>query len=64
MRRRDDAYRQGAVWGWLIEPFVSAYLRVHLNVDTACSFLTSLRNKNSGGIGIPGGMRIPAEPLI
>jgi len=26
---RDRAYHQGTVWGWLIGPFVEAYLRVH-----------------------------------
>jgi len=26
---RDSAYHQGTVWGWLIGPFVEAYLRVH-----------------------------------
>jgi glycogen debranching enzyme len=29
---RDEAYHNGAVWGWLIGPFLEAYLRVH---DTA-----------------------------
>lgn len=26
---RDGAYHQGTVWGWLIGPFFTAYLRVH-----------------------------------
>jgi predicted glycogen debranching enzyme len=26
---RDAAYHQGAVWPWLLGPFISAYLRVH-----------------------------------
>ena len=26
---RDAAYHQGTVWGWLIGPFVEAYLKVH-----------------------------------
>ncbi len=26
---RDSAYHQGTVWGWLIGPYVEAYLRVH-----------------------------------
>lgn len=26
---RDSVYHQGTVWGWLIGPFVEAYLRVH-----------------------------------
>lgn len=27
--QRDAAYHQGTVWGWLIGPFVEAYLKVH-----------------------------------
>ena len=26
---RDGAYHQGTVWGWLIGPFITAYLKVH-----------------------------------
>ena len=26
---RDSAYHQGTVWGWLIGPFIDAWLRVH-----------------------------------
>jgi glycogen debranching enzyme len=26
---RDAAYHQGTVWGWLIGPYVDAFLRVH-----------------------------------
>jgi predicted glycogen debranching enzyme len=29
LRARDAAYHQGTVWGWLIGPFVDAWLRVH-----------------------------------
>jgi predicted glycogen debranching enzyme len=29
LRARDAAYHQGTVWGWLIGPYVDAYLRVH-----------------------------------
>jgi predicted glycogen debranching enzyme len=29
LRARDLAYHQGTVWGWLIGPFVDAWLRVH-----------------------------------
>ncbi|HEY2065254.1 MAG TPA: amylo-alpha-1,6-glucosidase [Gemmatimonadaceae bacterium] len=31
LRTRDAAYHQGTVWGWLIGPFVDAWLRVHPN---------------------------------
>jgi predicted glycogen debranching enzyme len=29
LRARDAAYHQGTVWGWLIGPFIDAWLRVH-----------------------------------
>jgi glycogen debranching enzyme len=29
LRARDAAYHQGTVWGWLIGPFVDAWMRVH-----------------------------------
>jgi len=32
---RDGAYHQGTVWGWLIGPFVTAWVRVHGNTDEA-----------------------------
>jgi predicted glycogen debranching enzyme len=34
LRARDAAYHQGTVWGWLIGPFIDAWLRVHAG-DTA-----------------------------
>jgi predicted glycogen debranching enzyme len=29
LRSRDAAYHQGTVWGWLVGPFVEAWLKVH-----------------------------------
>jgi glycogen debranching enzyme len=29
LRARDAAYHQGTVWGWLIGPYVDAWMRVH-----------------------------------
>jgi glycogen debranching enzyme len=29
LRSRDAAYHQGTVWGWLIGPFIDAWLRVY-----------------------------------
>jgi predicted glycogen debranching enzyme len=29
LRARDAAYHQGTVWGWLIGPFIDAWLRIH-----------------------------------
>jgi len=40
--RRDAAYHQGTVWGWLIGPFISAYLRVYQNPQTALAYLSPL----------------------
>ena len=40
--KRDGAYHQGTVWGWLIGPFVSAYLRVYNDKAAARSYLESL----------------------
>jgi predicted glycogen debranching enzyme len=31
LRARDAAYHQGTVWGWLIGPYLDAWLRVHPN---------------------------------
>jgi predicted glycogen debranching enzyme len=38
-RNRDGAYHQGTVWGWLIGPFISAYLKVYRDPQNACDFL-------------------------
>jgi glycogen debranching enzyme len=35
VRERDSTYHQGAVWPWLIGPFVEAWLRVRGNSDDA-----------------------------
>jgi glycogen debranching enzyme len=31
LRARDAAYHQGTVWGWLVGPFVDAWLKLHPN---------------------------------
>ena len=41
-RQRDAAYHQGTVWGWLIGPFISAYLRVYGDRERARSLLRPL----------------------
>ncbi len=43
-RQRDAAYHQGTVWGWLIGPFVQAYLRVTGDRDQALNFLAPFEN--------------------
>ena len=46
LRARDAAYHQGTVWGWLIGPFVDAWLRVHpSDFDGAGKFLDSFRTQ-------------------
>jgi predicted glycogen debranching enzyme len=41
LRSRDAAYHQGTVWGWLIGPYVDAWLKLHPGEQaTAREFLT------------------------
>ena len=52
LRARDAAYHQGPVWGWLIGPFIDAWLKVHDDVDTARSFLRgAIEHLGEAGIG-------------
>jgi glycogen debranching enzyme len=56
LRARDAAYHQGTVWGWLIGPYLDAWLRVHPNdldgVRRALEgFRTSLAQACVGTIG-------------
>lgn len=44
VRQRDGAYHQGTVWGWLIGPFVQAFLRVTGDREQALSFLAPFEN--------------------
>ena len=41
-RKRDEAYHQGTIWGWLIGPFINAHLRVYHDPDAAASYLDAL----------------------
>ena len=51
-RKRDGAYHQGTVWGWLIGPFVLAHRRVYGDVATARSYLLPLlQHLNDHGVG-------------
>jgi glycogen debranching enzyme len=36
LRARDAAYHQGTVWGWLIGPFIDAWLKVFPGEEAAC----------------------------
>ena len=44
LRSRDAAYHQGTVWGWLIGPFIDAWLKAYPNdKETARGFLAGFR---------------------
>jgi predicted glycogen debranching enzyme len=42
--QRDGAYHQGTVWGWLIGPFIDAFLRVTGDREQALSYLAPFEN--------------------
>jgi predicted glycogen debranching enzyme len=44
VRYRDSSYHQGTVWGWLIGPFIQAFLRTGGSADEALSFLAPFEN--------------------
>jgi glycogen debranching enzyme len=53
---RDGAYHQGTVWPWLMGPFITAYLKVNGNSDSArrqaAEWLAPLKDHLSdGGLG-------------
>jgi predicted glycogen debranching enzyme len=51
-KKRDAAYHQGTVWGWLIGSFVEAHLRVYRDPATARSFLWPLlQHLDAHGLG-------------
>jgi predicted glycogen debranching enzyme len=53
--QRDAAYHQGAVWGWLLGPFVQAHLRVYRDPELAQSYLLPLsRQLADGAVGTIG----------
>jgi predicted glycogen debranching enzyme len=41
---RDSAYHQGTVWGWLMGPFIHAFLRVTGDREQALTFLAPFEN--------------------
>jgi len=51
-RKRDAAYHQGTVWGWLLGPFISAYLRAYRDPVQAKNFLNPIIEQlTTHGIG-------------
>lgn len=52
IRKRDNAYHQGTVWGWLIGPYIAAHLRVYKDPELARSYLApALRHLRDHGLG-------------
>ncbi|WP_370865990.1 amylo-alpha-1,6-glucosidase [Chondromyces apiculatus] len=53
LRTRDMAYHQGTVWGWLIGPFIDAWLKVHPDARAeARGFVTTFApHLSEGGVG-------------
>ncbi len=43
LHARDAAYHQGTVWGWLIGPFVDAWMKVHDDPAGALKFLEGFK---------------------
>ena len=55
IRKRDGAYHQGTVWGWLLGPFVLAHYRVYRNPNAALSYLEPMAHQlNDYGLGTLG----------
>ncbi len=50
--KRDSAYHQGTVWGWLLGPFIEAHLKVYHDAEMAKSYLRPLvRELLDAGVG-------------
>jgi len=50
--QRDSAYHQGTAWGWLLGPFVLAYLRVYKDPSRSRDFLEPMaRHLLAHGVG-------------
>lgn len=53
LRARDAAYHQGTVWGWLIGPFIDAWLKLHPGDRTGARHLLDglIAHLNDFGVG-------------
>jgi predicted glycogen debranching enzyme len=52
VEKRDDAYHQGTVWGWLLGPFALAHLRIYRDAAQAMSFLEPMLGQvKAAGLG-------------
>ncbi len=52
LRARDAAYHQGTVWGWLIGPYIDAWLRVHPGDKSGARTLLQGFVEHLGGAGV------------
>jgi glycogen debranching enzyme len=66
LRSRDAAYHQGTVWGWLIGPFVDAWVKVHpKEMDRAGRLLEGFeRHFNEACIGSISEIFDAEEPFV
>ena len=66
LRNRDAAYHQGTVWGWLIGPFIDAWLKVHPDRVGAHAwlrgFVTHLDQAGAGSISEIFDAELPHTP--
>lgn len=63
--KRDAAYHQGTVWGWLLGPFVRAHLRVYNDPQTALSFLAPMAHfLQAHGLGTLGEIFDAEAPFL
>ncbi|MGH2470422.1 MAG: amylo-alpha-1,6-glucosidase, partial [Chloroflexota bacterium] len=51
-RQRDGAYHQGAVWPWLMGPYLDAHLRIHHDPAAASALLAPLLAQLQEGPGL------------
>jgi glycogen debranching enzyme len=67
LRSRDAAYHQGTAWGWLIGPYIDAWLRVHPEDPTAArqflaGFVPHLEEAGVGSISEVFDAEAPFKP--
>jgi predicted glycogen debranching enzyme len=66
LRARDAAYHQGTVWGWLVGPFIDAWLKLHPeDLAGARAFLTGFDSHlTKTGVGSIGEIFDAESPFI